>query len=44
MKKKSPPTIDFFGMDGVDSQVTNNPLFEESETMSFSNVLYEASG
>ena len=40
---KSPPTTDFFGADGVDSTVTNNPLFEENEAMSFSNALYESS-
>lgn len=44
MSKKSPPTMDFFGMESVDTQVTNNPLFEEQVGMEFTNQLYEASG
>lgn len=33
--------MDFFGMESVDTQVTNNPLFEDTVSMEFTNQLYE---
>ena len=42
MKKKHPPTEVFFGHEGIDSAVTDNPLYEENDNfLSFTNALYE---
>eukprot|EP00026_Physarum_polycephalum_P000486 Phypoly_transcript_00487.p1 GENE.Phypoly_transcript_00487~~Phypoly_transcript_00487.p1 ORF type:complete len:1495 (+),score=338.32 Phypoly_transcript_00487:159-4487(+) len=42
MKKRHPPTDAFFGHEGIDTAVTENPLYEENDNfLTFTNVLYE---